>query len=217
MNYGELKLYVRGYVNRTDLTDSLFDTWNSMAQARVFRDVRSLFLDQSATISNPAGTTVFPVSDDLQYTMQDVISVSIDASSLAGGFNKVLQAVSWERFIEVQAEGAVYGITEPEVYCMFANGFKVAPGNQASFVFNVVFRAADKALSDDADTNQILTYAPQVFIDAVLIEVYKYLRDVEGEQLATTRYQSEALAYSNYYDWQHSGENAISKGAWSWA
>jgi len=216
MNYGEMKTYIRDYVQRTDLSNTLFDTWVEMVRARLRRDMRIVNLDLEVQMSNPAGDVVYPVDSNLIFNMQDLLSVSLDASSVPDGFNKVLQAVSYERFIEVQAEGQVYGITEPEVYCMFSSGFKVAPGDQSDFVFNVVFRTADNNMTTDTQATVLLTFASAVYIDAILIEVYKYLRDPEGEAAATARYNVEVNSYQQYYDWQHSGQNAISKGAWSW-
>jgi hypothetical protein len=214
MNYGQLKVYLASYVSRTDLTDTNFDIWQQNANQRLLRDSRIVQLDRSETISNPAGDIIYPVSLGDFLFMDDLQSVTITGNNP----NPIaLIKVSWEQFAEAQAIGVANGVTTPWCYCMFSTGFKVAPGNQADFVFEVVFRAADRAMSADTETNNYLSWAQPVYIEAMLIEIYKFLRDVEGEQLATARYDRESQAYFNYYRWQHSGANqGPNSGAWSW-
>lgn len=214
LSYGELKTYIRDYVMRSDLSDTNFDIWQDNVTAKLNRDTDIVQMDKSETISNPSGDTIFPIDSTLFLFMDTLQSISVVGSD---GIAVPLVQVSWEQFIEAQAIGIANGITQPWCYCMFSTGIKVAPGNQADFVFNVIFRAADKAMNSDAVSNTYLTWAQPLYIEAMLIEVYKFLRDVEGEQLATARYNSEVTAFNNYLAWQKTGGNpGASNGAWSW-
>jgi hypothetical protein len=207
MNYGELKTYLSAYVSRTDLTSALYDTWYEIAAARMSKDARVTTLDKMQNIVNPAGEFVQPTVGGL--IMQELVSVSV----LAQGRYAPLKAVSWEDLTVIA--GSAAADDSPIAYCMYSTGFKVAPGDQADHTFNVVFKAIDNAPTSDGSTPELLAKAPQLVIDAMLIEVYKYLRDVDGEALATQRYDKEALSYSNYYDWQHSGANPEARGAFT--
>jgi hypothetical protein len=215
MNYGELKVYLANYVNRTDLTDDLFDVWQSSVNQRVARDIKTRFLMYSVTLDNPYGDVIYPFDDSFAYAMNELVSVSL-VSSASGG-PQPLVAVSFEMLEEARAIGLANGVTEPYCYAMFSTGFMVAPGDQSEHSFNVVFRGFDRTMGSDIGSNQMATFFQGPYLDAFLIEIYKYLRDVEGEQLATARYEMEVKKFNDYELWQQSGANPDSnKGAWSW-
>jgi hypothetical protein len=214
MNYGELKTYIRGYISRSDLADSLFDIWQDTVNGRLRRDTNIINLDRIETIANPAGDVIYPLDSADSLQMESLLSVALVG---VNGGPVPLVAVSWEQLVEAQAIGSANSITRPWCYAMFSTGFKVAPGDQSAFTFECIFRAADKAMVVDTDTNNYLTFAQGLYIEAVLVEVYKYFRDLEGEAIATKRYEKESQQYKTYMAWQQSGANlSESKGAWSW-
>lgn len=188
MNYGQLKTYVAGWVNRNDLA-SVLDTFVTLAEDRIFLGSPEL------------GTQPLRVSQML--TTNSAFTNPLPSTWLE------LKRVSWFLdasikypldFLPLEKIGVYEGMTgRPQFYSISGNTIVFGP--QFSNTVEVVYYSRPDAMSADADQNFLLADSPSVYLQACLLEAAIFLKD----DAAATRYGIAFKNAVNAYQGQDDG------------
>lgn len=178
-DYETLKTAVSNICARKDTKFlAQFDDWLSSAENMIYNgygDIPSLKL-QNMT----AAATIPPVGD--KYPLPD------DYMSVLRIENDNNQSLSWappQEFYSSVSGSAIY-------YTVIGNDILILPSSSADIV--LTYWKKYPALNDDASTNELLTKHSSVYLQAVLIGAYAFMRDAEEETKSTSRYQGIILA-----------------------
>lgn len=177
--YSELQTEVADFLNRDDLT-SVLPTFITLAEAQLNRELRHWRMEVRSEA----------LIDDRFLTLpgdwMETIRVTVDASG-----HGPLQLMSRdEMHAERQASRDSAGV--PCYYAHVAGELELYPTPDAEYSIELLYlqRLPDLATND---TNWLLTYYPDVYLYATLIQAAHYLRDQE-------RLVSWASLYQNALD-----------------
>ena len=166
MNYGEFKTQVAQYLHRGDLT-SIIPTFIEYGRIRMCDDLRVREMEVTQTVTLTAG--VGALSGDLLdiRSVWDTQGRELVRVNLAN-LNRYPTASAWAvRGLDILSPGS----TDLDVTYY---------GRPVTFI-----GAADSA------TRDVLEAYPQVWLQAALVEAYRYLNDEQNEVLATQRMTEE--------------------------
>lgn len=172
MNYGELKAAVAGYTHRNDMAP-LFDTFRDLSEQRIY------------------------------YGEQNTPALRIPAmekeSTLASG----AQPGGYLEAITLTAVGIGYPYTldyrplggmKYERHAYGWDGANLILSDDAAFPISMRYYAKLPTPVLDADTNWILTEAPNIYLQSMLIEAASWMRDTELQARAGMNYVSACSA-----------------------
>ena len=169
-NYGDLKTAVASYLNRSDLTSYIPD-FIRLGERRI---------SYGSDMPNPSVPVRIPA-------MQNQTTGTISSSTIAfpTGFLEpiVVAAVSGsETWTLDYASPQAFTLLsndagEPTVYTYLGNSIQTAGTGAADYSLD--YYKAFTALSADADTNWLLTNAPDVYLFAALVESAPFIGDME--------------------------------------
>lgn len=165
MNYGELKTLIADYSFRSDMASRIV-TFIQLAQARMSRDLDLVEMEKSGTITTAAGVKTADVPADL------VKFLDIQAPS-NGGYITLEQ----DSFmgIGVRNGGGETGI--PQYFARYADKIIFAPIPSGILSLPILYSARIANFSADADTDDILTNWPNIYIYATMLEMLPFLSD----------------------------------------
>lgn len=173
--FGELKTAVANYLGRSDLTTQVAD-FVTMAEARINYGgedpyptaplrVRSMLA--SADVAMVAGTATASLPTRFLEGRRGYLN----------GDNKAtLDYIGPTQFWNT---AAVSRSGKPTAYTIEGENFVFAPVPDSAYTFKVLFWQAFAALSDDADTNWLLTNTPNVYLYTTLLEASIFTRNAE--------------------------------------
>jgi hypothetical protein len=162
-NYGELKTAVADWLNRDDLT-AVIPTFIDIAHAKLNRRLRVREMLQRST----ANVTT-------QYTSLPNGFLSMRNIQLNVTTPKALEYLTSEQMDQERARGNT--AREPVYYTIIGETIEVFPSPDASYEIELAYHKSLPALSADADTNWLLTKAPDAYLYGALLQAAPYLKD----------------------------------------
>jgi hypothetical protein len=168
-NYGQLKTAVADWLNRDDLT-SVIPTFIDLAHAKLNRRLRVREMIQRSTANVTS-----------QYTKLPGGFLSMRNIQLNVSTPKSLEFLSVEQMDQERALGNV--AREPVYYTIIGDTIEVFPSPDASYEIELAYYKTLPALSADADTNWLLTKAPDSYLYGALLQAAPYLKDTAETSL----------------------------------
>jgi len=176
-NYGELKSAVGDFLNRSDLT-SVIPTFIDFAEAefnRVLR-IRQMVARAEAVID----TRFSAVPSDFIEAKDLVIVTGTPVTPL--------QFVTQQEMAQIRNE-ELTAAGKPLYFSVVGGQFEICPTPDDEYTLEMSYFAKIDALTDDADTNWLLTDYPDLYLYTSLMHSAPYLKDDERlavwAQLAT--------------------------------
>lgn len=183
-NYGELKTAIENWLNRDDsVTTAIIPDFITLATVRLNRDLSGVRERAQQSISTEYTSFVSPIGG--------LESISLD------GYGP-LEVTTMDRldYISGQYGGTtgrpLYACVIPAVEggCVV----RVMPVPDATYTANILYAPVYSQFSIDADTNDILTSHPDLYLFAALAESAPYLKDDERVAVWEQKYQSGLAA-----------------------
>lgn len=177
-DYASLKDAVKSYAARNDtvFTDQ-FDTFLADAERRIYdgygKNIPPVRLQQMETVATLAfvgGEAALP-DDYLQ--LKDVSNPENNGSALT--------------YLPPQAMHG-HGSGSPVYYTTIGTDIKISPSYGGNIVIHYI--AKFPAITAENSDNYLLINYPNIYLWAMLIEAFAFLRDTEEETKATQRYQA---------------------------
>jgi hypothetical protein len=195
-SYDELKSYIAAAMFRDDL-EEVIPTFISLAESRIFRELRTWRMKDERTVSLTAGVEYFNYLSSAR---------EIKSITLAGTNPRVLKYIPLDALREKYA-GASSGI--PLEYSFQENRIIVAPTPSSDMSLSVVYVLIPSPLTDFAPSNLVLQYHPEIYINATMVEAQRFVRNME-QMAVFERAYSQALnsAHKESRKFLASGRNA---------
>lgn len=169
MNYTELKDNVRNYteVDENVFTDSVIDTFITVAENRILRDMDLDIFKKEATANMTSGNRFLATPTDM-LTHRYIMITSAGNQIFLDFRDQSFMKEYWPDYTQT-------GI--PKYYSLFdQNTFFIAPTPNASFVTQLGYVARPEQLSTATPNTWIGDNAPEALLYAVLIQAYSYTK-----------------------------------------
>lgn len=195
MNYGQLKAAIAARLGRTNLTAVIPD-FIMLGESRLYHGFRDL------DVSVP-GLRLRPMlaleTASLAALPTDFLAV--DRLTVPGAYaTRALTFVPQEEFVSLPATSF------PQHFTLMNGRIVVEGGTPAAFTLS--YYKKFPALVADADTNWLLTNAPNIIMQSALMEAYAHLKDDARIPTAARMYAAAANALiQTDMDERHSGSS----------
>ena len=177
-NYTDLQASVANWSHRSDL-GALIPDFVTMAESRISRDLRLRKQITSTTLTTTGGVDSVAIPADwLEFE---------NLSITAGGIQRQLVYVPIEH-MDTKYDNAFIGM--PAVYTIEGDNVLFAPTPDSAYDVAAVYYARFPSLIT-AGTNWLMANHPNIYLFAVLVEVYHYTQNPEQIQAYTARYAVE--------------------------
>tara|TARA_B100000902_G_scaffold55608_1_gene62384 strand:- start:2736 stop:3356 length:621 start_codon:yes stop_codon:yes gene_type:complete len=163
-NFTELKTEIANFLNRDDLTN-VIPTFIRLAEAKMNRDIRHWRMEARKTALL-----------DTQFTSLPTDFLSPVRMTLDTAETKVLELAGTNEISKLRAE-AGNATGEPAYYAMIDGSIEVFPSPDADYTIEMLYYEAIEGLSNSITTNWILTYYPDVYLYASLLQSAPYLME----------------------------------------
>ena len=163
-NFTELKTEIANFLNRDDLTN-VIPTFIRLAEAKMNRDIRHWRMETRKTALL-----------DNQFTTLPIDFLSPVRMTLNTAETKVLELAGTNEISKLRAE-AGNAAGEPAYYAMIDGSIEVFPSPDADYTIEMLYYEAIEGLSNSITTNWILTYYPDVYLYASLLQSAPYLME----------------------------------------
>lgn len=184
-NYGELKSSISDFLNRNDLT-SVIPTFIDFAEAEFNRNLRVRQMVKRAEA--PIDTRFSAVPADF-IEAKDLVIVNVDPI-------QPLEFITQQEMAQ-QRRDEYTSASKPVSFTVVGGQFEFMPTPDTEYTLEMAYFAKIDALTDDADTNWLLTDYPDLYLYTSLMHSAPYLKDDERTavwaQLAT-KAREELLA-----------------------
>ena len=192
-NYSELKSAIADWLNRSDLTDSIPD-FIVLAETRHKRDFKIRRMETRVTANTIADTEFYTLPDN--YVAMRNIQLNTDPKT-------ALEYLTPEQMDRVRG-GSTTG--KPKAYSIIGNTYQLRPIPDSVYEIEMLYYKYFTGLSDSNTTNDMLTYHPDAYLYAVLLEAEPYLQNDKRVQLWVGAYElaKKGIIDSNERD-RHSG------------
>ncbi len=167
MNYGQLKASIASWLNHGAATSSIPD-FVTLAEGVIRRDVRVSDMESLVTGSLVAGALDLPAN-------------YLDARRL------VVNGLPCDYVTPEEFQDQTFQQSRENVYTRIGSSLYVINGDTSTY--SLIYRGAYDALADDADTNWVLTNAPDVYLFAALKFGAIFLKDAPAAQGYDTVYE----------------------------
>jgi hypothetical protein len=157
--YGGLKTSIASFYNRTDLTDAIPD-FVVLAESLIRKKVEARAMETTATGTLTGETLAHPT---------DMLTPRV--LSVGGA---PLKYVSPEQYDHLQINTVTGG-----KYTSIGSDFHILGGSSGD-EYVLIYDGVFTALADDADTNFVLTNAPEVYLWAALHYAAIYMKDMNA-------------------------------------
>ncbi len=164
----ELLSDLDSYFARNDLSNNAkAGTWLRIVEARLNRDLRVREMEVTGTILTTASTRTV----DLPSNWVSFRSLTIDNS-----LDRALTPVT----PEVNRESALWSQTgRPEEYSVEGSKVYLSPLPSDIYTLDAVYHSRLSALTNDSDTNDVLTNHYDVYLNGLLEQAAKWIQDLE--------------------------------------
>jgi len=184
-NYGELKSSISDFLNRSDLT-SVIPTFIDFAEAEFNRNLRVRQMVKRAEA--PIDTRFSAVPADF-IEAKDLVIVNVDPI-------QPLEFITQQEMAQQRRDEYTVA-AKPVSFTVVGDQFEFMPTPDAEYSLEMAYFAKIDALTDDSDTNWLLTDYPDLYLYTSLMHSAPYLKDDERTavwaQLAT-KAREELLA-----------------------
>jgi len=177
--YSELKTAVANWLDNTTLT-SRIPEFITMSDAAIGRDVRIRQMEKRATAS---------ISTEYADMPSDFIKArNIQINSTNQERLKYLTPEQMDIYHSSQTTG------KPCVYSIIGTEFQFKPVPDAAYEIEIAYFARFTALTDDNDTNWLLTNQPGIYLYGALVQAAPYVEDDQRTALWASLYNAEVEA-----------------------
>lgn len=163
MTYATLQTAIADNTHRTDLTAKIPD-FIALAEAFLFRELNIRDLETSTTGTTTGGLITLPA--DFAYLVK--------VTTTYGGREYTLDYGG-----DPRAETATSGL--PYGYVMESGGLRLYPMAGTGYAYTIYYGMNVSPLSGSVSTNWLLDNAYDLYLQASLIEAYRYTHDTEQE------------------------------------
>ena len=160
--YAELQTAVANWLARDDLTARVPE-FISLAEDRIAHDLRIRAMETSADITISAQTAALPTG----FLQQRRLYLNADN---ARNLQYLTPDNFWTKWASVSSG-------EPEVFTIEGENFVFGPAPDSTYTGKCLYYKRFDALSDDADTNWILTNARGLYLYGALLEAAPFIRN----------------------------------------
>lgn len=175
-NYSELQAEITAWMHREDLSARI-PTFIKLATDRIARELRVWRMEDERSVSLTAGDEEASVNS---------LARAVKSVRLTGANARLLGHIPLPALREKYAT-ATSGV--PCEYSFQEGRFIVAPVPSEDCTLSVVYTLAPADLSDAAPTNTVLTYYPSLYLQASLVEGYRFVRHADELAKAEAAYQ----------------------------
>jgi len=191
--FSELKTAVANWLDRSDLDDRIPE-FIALAEARHRRDFKIRRMETRVTANTIADTEYYTLPDN--FTAMRNIQLNTDPKT-------PLEYLTPEQMDRVRG-GSTTG--KPKAYSIIGNTFQLRPIPDSVYEIEMLYYKYFTGLSDSNTTNDMLTYHPDAYLYAVLLEAEPYLQNDKRVQLWVGAYElaKKGIIDSNERD-RHSG------------
>lgn len=169
-SYSTLKSAVADFLNRDDLT-SVIPTFISLAEAKFNRVLRTRHMIKRATAT--IDTQYFAMPADF-----------LEAKKLVLNTNPLTVVdFATAEYLDQQRASTYIATGKPALFGVIGTQFEVVPAPDANYTGELTYYAKIESLSDSTTSNWLLTYAPDLYLYAALVQAAPYLKD--DERIAT--------------------------------
>jgi hypothetical protein len=166
--YAELQTAVANWLDRTDLTTKIPD-FISLAEARFLRKVRHWRMEKRSTASTVAGENAIAVPSD--YIEMRALKINTDIV-------QVLEFLSPSVFYyDNTSAGSI-----PSYYTVQGDQVLLYPTPDSAYTIEMGYYGFEK-LSDSNTTNWLLTYHPDIYLYASVLQAEAYILNDQRIQL----------------------------------
>lgn len=192
-NYSELKTAISNWLDRTDLDDRIPE-FIALAETRHRRDFKIRRMETRVTASTIANTEYYTLPDN--FVAMRNIQLNTDPKT-------ALEYLTPEQMDRVRA-GSSTG--KPKAYSIIGNTFQLRPIPDGVYEIEMLYFKYFTALSDSNTTNDMLTFHPDAYLYAALVEAEPYLYNDKRLQTWSALYDraKKDIIDSNERD-RHSG------------
>lgn len=170
-NYGEFREAVADWLNRSDLEERVPD-FIALATATLNRMIRDTRMVGSTTLSLGTNKSVAIPAD-----MLEPLYLSDNANE-----DNSLEQISPEQLVGLrQYRTKAAGV--PRFYCVLGRNIEVTPTPAASTTLSLVYYQAIPAFTNDASTNWMLTYSPDIYLYTALYHAQPFLKADDRVQM----------------------------------
>jgi hypothetical protein len=180
MTYAELLSNIRSYteVDSSVLSDSLCDTFIKNAEYKIFREADADYSREYATSSFNSGNKYLNLPDDNTDEGTTTIRRALVVRSVIAtnsSSNQVSLEPRDDTFITEYNSSGSSGF--PKYYSMYReNSIQVAPTPDAAYAVTLDYVYTPDNLSSTNTTTYISQNAPELLLDACLVEAFAYLK-----------------------------------------
>tara|TARA_R100001509_G_scaffold36054_1_gene19216 strand:+ start:569 stop:1195 length:627 start_codon:yes stop_codon:yes gene_type:complete len=192
-NYSELKTAISNWLDRTDLDDRIPE-FIALAEARHRRDFKIRRMETRVTASTIANTEYYTLPDN--FVAMRNIQLNTDPKT-------ALEYLTPEQMDRVRA-GSNTG--KPKAFSIIGNNFQLRPIPDSIYEIEMLYFKYFTALSTTNTTNDMLTFHPDAYLYAALLEAEPYLQNDNRIQVWKGYYEQSKkdIIDSNERD-RHSG------------
>lgn len=182
INYETLIVALEGWADDDTLQvgDSWLDYFVINAESEIFRRLRGVDRIVTYATGNTVGGTA-TISKPTRYN-------GIKHISLDYGARTALSRMNLDQATDHYAH---YQSGKPEAYVEHASTFELFPTPDANYDVTIVYYSIGDSIvaqgEGDPDTNDILVEYPDLYLYASLVEMYTFLRDSDGLQVAAAK------------------------------
>ena len=166
-NYGELKSTISDFLNRSDLT-SVIPTFIDFAEAEFNRNLR---VRQMVARAEAVIDTRFSAVPADFVEAKDLVIVT-------GNPVTPLQFVTQQEMAQLRST-SITTAGKPLYFSVVGGQFEMCPTPDAEYTLEMSYFAKITPLSDDSDTNWLLTDYPDIYLYTSLMHSAPYLKDDE--------------------------------------
>lgn len=169
INYGQLRTTVKDWLNRPDISDSLIKDFISLAERKIFRQLRSPMNEKVALVTLAAEEEYILVPSNLlelkEFTVNNV-SYKFQPQNI------------WQS-------------TKPKyTYTRILGSYYTSPTMQPSDKISLNYYYDASGMNDDDESNNILRTCPDLYLYAALVQAESFLINDERIQLWKELYDS---------------------------
>ena len=191
--FSELKTAVANWLDRSDLTDRIPE-FIALAEARHRRDFKIRRMETRVTANTIADTEFYTLPDN--YVAMRNIQLNTSTKT-------PLEYLTPEQMDRVRG-GSTTG--KPKAYSIIGNTFQLRPIPDSVYEIEMLYYKYFTGLSDSNTTNDMLTYHPDAYLYAVLLEAEPYLQNDKRVQLWVGAYE---LAKKGIIDSNERDRNSV--------
>lgn len=200
--YSELKQWVISESHRADQSSNM-DLFKSLAESRISKVLRVPEMVVYATTT--------PTENPFLLPADFLVPREVSRASTNGAGRVKMQSVN-----QAQLDDLSFA-TQGSAYYYTINGLYLeAQPSPVDTELRLIYYARPASLMNDDDTNPVLDAYPEIYLYAMLAELYLLIQDTERATAAIEVFNSEVESANEYAKWREAGEMMQSRGASQW-